>query len=108
MNAKKKGKTMTETKEKIGTEEITDVITFADHVVDRLQESKDDDGEISSFELAQDIIGEIPDAIKAWVGKDKIDDELKDLDAEEAKVLLQKALPVIQKVVKLFQPAPVG
>lgn len=108
MTTKKKGKPMTEKKEKVGIEEIMDVVKCAETLVSQLQESKDDDGEITSFELAQDVIATVPSAVKAWVGKDKVDDELKDLDAEEAKALLAAAIPVIQNIVKLFQPAAVG
>ena len=82
--------------------ETMDVVKFADAVVNDIEEHIGDDGKIDTFELTEIVIGNIPEAVRAWVGKDKISDELKDLDKDEAVIIATESAKVIQKLVKLF------
>ena len=87
---------------KKGIDETMDVVKFADAVVNDIEEHIGDDGKIDTLELTETVIGNIPEAVRAWVGKDKISDELKDLDKDEAIIIATESAKVIQKLVKLF------
>ena len=67
--------------------ETKEVISFAQKVLDDLAASKNDDGKITTGEWLQAAITNAPSAVKAFMGIDRVDDELKDLDEAETKNL---------------------
>lgn len=89
---------------KMGIEEIRDLLNLGESVVEDLEKHKSDDGKIDGMEITQTMVGNIPESIKAYIGYDKIDDEFKDLDSEEAMEIAKRGTAILQKLIKLFQP----
>jgi len=87
---------------KTGIEESMDVIKFADALLDELGKHKADDGKIDTTEVFQTVGATMDEAVRAVVGSWKIGDELKDLDEDERKQLLDTSWPVVMKLIGLF------
>lgn len=78
-----------------------EMLVFVDGIVDGMIEAKADDGKISKFEIAKVTLENLPAGIKALMGADKIDDELKELSPEERDELLGMAMPILKKLAGL-------
>lgn len=93
-------------KQKHGIKESLEMFDFAIGGINDLAAKKADDGKISTAEWIQTALANAPAGIKAFVGVDKIDEELKDLDADEQKQLAAKGLELAQAVAKLMGFGP--
>ena len=94
-----------DSQEKKGIQETLDVITGTAEIVRDLAEHLSDDGKISSFEWAQTAMENAPTIMKMVNGFGEVDDELKDLDQDELKLLAGEALNLVKDVWKLVQDA---
>ena len=93
---------MSEEKTKHDIKESMEVLTFVAGTIEDLAQHKADDGKISTAEYLQTAMANAPAGITAMRGIDKIDDEIKDLDADEAKQLAAKGMELAQSVMMLL------
>lgn len=83
--------------------ETTEMMDFATETINDAATKKENDGKIDLMEALQ-VAGEnAPAAVKAVMGADKIDDELKDLDPEEIKTIAGKGLELTRAVTRLMK-----
>ena len=94
----------TTTTQKYDIKETMDVVNFCDQLLDKMAVAKSDDGKISAGEAVAAITTSIPAVVKAWVGKDKIDDELKELSPEETMQLAVAGANLARKFLALVMP----
>jgi hypothetical protein len=73
----------------MGIEESKEMLKFIELVVDDVVEGK---------KPLQIGLENLPAGVKAFMGADQIDDELKDLDAAERDELLMMAMPIFKKL----------
>lgn len=89
---------------KFTIKELTDVYKFADGFLGKMIAAKSDDGKISTGELVAATTTSLPAAVRAWAGKDKIDDELKDLNDEELMEVAKMSGALVNKILSLVVP----
>lgn len=89
---------------KHGINECMDVVNYAEALVAQLHAKKADDGKIDGAEIAGALTTTAPAGIKAIWGAGDIPAELGDLSDEEKEKLVNKAMPVLINLVKLFVP----
>ncbi len=87
---------------KIGIDEAMDVMNFLHEMAKDIAEAKKDDGKISASEVMKAVMTNSPNAVRAFVGYENIDEELNDLSKEEKEKLLFKAIEVLQAFAKTF------
>jgi len=87
--------------EKLSIKETTEVYDFAQGTLEDLVKHKSDDGKIDIGEWAQTGAANSPAALKAFMGISDVDDELRDLDAEETKILATKSIKLVQALMAL-------
>ena len=87
---------------KYGIKETMDYIEYADAVVDKIVEAKQDDGKINTSEIIGAIMSTTPEAIKAMIGSDDVDNEMADLDPAEKEKLLNASMAALKKLVRAF------
>ena len=87
--------------EKLGIKETKEVLDFVESVLSDLKQHKSDDGKISMSEWMQTAMSNTPSAVKAFMGVDKVDDELKDLDEAEIKELALRGVSLAKAVLGL-------
>lgn len=85
-----------------GIEEVKDILNLADHLIDEMADALEDDGKIDGKEMIQAIIGEPSVVFKAIWGSWDVPGEIEDLNPNETKEILEKALPIIKKLADLF------
>ena len=78
---------MTKETKKFDLKETTEVFDFCNGTLEDLYKHKTDDGKIDIGEWVETATTNAPAAVKAYVGIDKVDNELLDLDDEEIKKL---------------------
>ena len=93
---------MSDEEKKLGIDELRDVLVLGENVAEDLEKHKADDGKIDTMEITQTTLSNVPEVIRAWAGKDQIDDEIKDLDSDEAMEVATRATAVVQKLLKVF------
>ena len=89
---------------KMGIDETLDCMEFAESCVNQLADHKADDGKIDTSEWLQTGASLAPSLVEAVVGITSIDDELKDLDQEELKILAAKGVAITRGIIKLVMP----
>jgi len=89
---------------KFGTTETEDVIAYADALLTELKAKKKEDGKIDSGDIVAVLASTATDAVKAAWGMGEVKDELSELSDDERKRLFSLSMPVLMKLVKLFQP----
>ena len=88
---------------KVGLKETLEVLAFLEGTLTDLAKSKADDGKIDYMEWAKIAVGNAPEAMKAIRGMDMLDDELKDLDEAEMRILAAGAMQLALSVVGLVK-----
>jgi spore cortex formation protein SpoVR/YcgB (stage V sporulation) len=89
------------TVEKIGTKETEEIIDFAQGLINSLAEKKADDGKISAVEALSALTENAASGAQAVWESWEATKEIKDLDKEESKRLLDKSLGVVMALVGL-------
>ena len=89
--------------EKIGIKETEEALDFSISLIEDLADHRADDGKVDLFEAGQTVASNAPAGIRAIMGADAIDDELKDLDPEEVKALMPKAVQLMRAVMALVK-----
>ena len=82
--------------------ETMEVLEFLTGAMKDLAKHKEDDGKISTAEWLQATMANAPAGLKAVRGIDKVDDEIKDLDHDESKVVASKGMELAQAVMSMF------
>jgi len=85
-----------------GITESLEIVNFAASVVEELSKHKADDGKITVDEIVQTLTATASEGVKAVWGSWLVTEELKDLNEEERKQLLDEMFPVVFKLVGLF------
>ena len=88
---------------KMDIKETKEVFEFCDFFLGDLIKYKSDDGKIDLTEWGLAAVKNAPGAVTAFVGYDKIDDEIKDLDDAEKQQLAVMGISLMKKVVELVQ-----
>lgn len=91
---------------KMGLKDFNEAVDAATGVVEDLAEHRSDDGKISVLEAGQTLVENSSALVRAVMGAENIDDELKDIDAEEAKVVAAKSFKLVKAVMKLIKAEP--
>lgn len=89
--------------EKRGVEELLDLIEGTTEIAKDLREHLDDDNRISALEWAQTAMENAPTIMSMINGIGDVDDELKDLDKEELKLVASKSVEMTRAVWELIQ-----
>lgn len=85
-----------------GIQESSEVLDGAAKIFNDVAAAKENDGEISVFEMMKLAIADSPAAVKAAMGAGKIPAELGDLDPAEVEALLPKAVACANAGLRLF------
>lgn len=80
-----------------------EVLDFSLHVVQAIAKAKSDDGKIDLADVFSIALGSASEAVQAVIGAKEIPAELKDLDLDEAKVLVAKSVALANAVVALLK-----
>lgn len=83
-----------------GIKETREVLKLLEDLADAIEKAKSD-GSIDWFDLPK-LGGVVSSAKKAMDGSHLIDDELRDLDADEIKVLINDAVSAATAITKAF------
>ena len=94
-----------ETTEKKGIEETKDMLNYADAILDELYKAKQADGSLSTTDIIAAVANTAAKGVDAAWGAWEIPKEIKDLDEEEKKQLLDMCFPIIVKFVMFFKPS---
>lgn len=89
---------------KYDIKETLEVKTFVVTLMEKLSAAKSDDGKISTAEWLSTAVQSAPSAVKAFMGANLIDEEMKDLDDSEKTELAKAGLEIMQSVLKVFAP----
>lgn len=89
---------------KLGLKETKEVYEFLHSALGDLAEHKADDGKVSLAEWGQTAMANAPAAVKAFMGADRVDDELKDLDEAELKEVATMGVSLMNDLMKIFMP----
>ena len=86
----------------IKLDESLDVFNYADIVLEKLKEHKDDDGKIDGGEITSTMVTTVPEAVKAIVGAGEVGDELKNLNQEEMLIVATRGANLAKALLALF------
>ena len=88
--------------------ETPEIFEFIEGTLKDLIEHKSDDGKIDMAEWAQTAISNAPEAVKAFIGADKVIAEAKNADAEGKQYLAEHGLIVAQLFMQLLSAKAPG
>lgn len=90
--------------EELGLKETKEVKEFFVGLLDDLAKHKSDDGKIDTTEWLQTAMSNVPAGVKAMMGIDRVDEELKDLDEAEIREVAGYGVELMQKLAAIFLP----
>jgi len=93
---------MEDEENKMGLDQTMDAFNYANMVLDKLKEHKDDDGKIDAAEIGSTFVSTFPAGVMAYAGSDQIDDEMKDLNSDEVMQMAMEGAQLMKKILSLF------
>jgi len=82
--------------------ETSDVLKFADDVIEDVVKHVSDDGKIDGFEITQTVLENTPGAIKAGVGASKILEEYQSAPSEDQEKMFAQLSETLLKIAGVF------